>query len=387
MATVALGRSQGLASPRSERSESAPYRHIDISLALATLALAALGVLMVFSATRGPVDDGATGDTSFLSKQALFVGLGIVMMVAISAVDYRLWRRLAPLVYVVSLLVLGLVLSPLGTESKGTQAWFQFGSFQFQPSEVGKVGLIITLGAYLALRNDELRWRHLVVALVLAGAPMALILLQPDLGTALVFMAITTGMLLVGGAQVKHIVLVTIIGLVGVFAILTSDVLAEYQKDRLTSFLDPQSDVRDETYNIDQSQIAIGAGGWGGWGLFNGPQTRSGQVPEQQTDFIFTVVGEELGFMGAAGVLVLYGFILWRIWRIAHLARDQFGMLLCVGVMSMLMFQVFQAVGMTIGIMPVTGIPLPLLSYGGSATIASFVALGLVMSVHMYRFK
>jgi rod shape determining protein RodA len=216
---------------------------------------------------------------------------------------------------------------------------------------------------------------------------MALILLQPDLGTALVFMAITTGMLLVGGAQVKHIVLVTIIGLVGVFAILTSDVLAEYQKDRLTSFLDPQSDVRDETYNIDQSQIAIGAGGWGGWGLFNGPQTRSGQVPEQQTDFIFTVVGEELGFMGAAGVLVLYGFILWRIWRIAHLARDQFGMLLCVGVMSMLMFQVFQAVGMTIGIMPVTGIPLPLLSYGGSATIASFVALGLVMSVHMYRFK
>jgi rod shape determining protein RodA len=389
MASVTLGRTGRtgrIGTAARERSESAPYRHVDVSLLLATLALAGLGVLMVYSATRGPVDEGM-GDTSFLAKQGLFVGLGLAVMVGTAFVDYRFLRRIAPLVYIGTLLVLGLVISPLGTESKGTQAWFQFGSFQFQPSEIGKVGLIVTLGAYLALRNGELRWRHLVVALVIAGVPMSLILLQPDLGTALVFMAITTGMLLVGGAQLKHILLVTVIGVLGVGAILTSDVLDEYQQDRLTSFIDPQSDGQDETYNIEQSQIAIGAGGMWGWGLFNGPQTRSGQVPEQQTDFIFTVVGEELGFAGTAGVLALYGFILWRVWRIAHLARDEFGTLLCVGVMAMLMFQVFQAAGMTVNIMPVTGIPLPLLSYGGSSTIASFVALGMVMSVHMHRFR
>jgi rod shape determining protein RodA len=387
MATIAVGKTSKLPSTRSDRAESAPYRHIDISLAIATLALAVFGLLMVFSATRGPVENGELGDTSFLVKQAAFYGAGIGVMVLVCVLDYRIWRRLAPLVYVGTLVVLALVLSPVGDESKGTQAWFQFGSFQFQPSEVGKVGLIVALGAYLALRNGELRWRHLVVALVIAGVPMALILLQPDLGTALVFMAITTGMLLVGGARPRHILVVTLVGLVGVFVILNSDVLAEYQKDRLTGFVDPKADVQGDTWNQNQSLIAIGAGGVTGQGLFEGPQTRSGQVPEQQTDFIFTVVGEELGFAGAAAVLILYGFILWRLWRIAHLSRDPFGTLLCVGVMAMLMFQVFQSVGMTVGIMPVTGIPLPLMSYGGSSSLASFAALGLAMSVHMHRFK
>jgi rod shape determining protein RodA len=387
MATIAVGKTSKLPSTRSDRAESAPYRHIDISLAIATLALAVFGLLMVFSATRGPVENGELGDTSFLVKQAAFYGAGIGVMVLVCVLDYRIWRRLAPLVYVGTLVVLALVLSPVGDESKGTQAWFQFGSFQFQPSEVGKVGLIVALGAYLALRNGELRWRHLVVALVIAGVPMALILLQPDLGTALVFMAITTGMLLVGGARPRHILVVTLVGLVGVFVILNSDVLAEYQKDRLTGFVDPKADVQGDTWNQNQSLIAIGAGGVTGQGLFEGPQTRSGQVPEQQTDFIFTVVGEELGFAGAAAVLILYGFILWRLWRIAHLSRDPFGTLLCVGVMAMLMSQVFQSVGMTVGIMPVTGIPLPLMSYGGSSSLASFAALGLAMSVHMHRFK
>lgn len=387
MATVALGKTGKLPLARNERSASAPHRHIDVSLVLATLALAAFGLLMVFSATRGPVEDGALGDTSFLVKQAAYFGAGLAVMGAVAIFDYRHWRRLAPLVYIATLLVLGLVLSPLGDESKGTQAWFQFGSFQFQPSEVGKVGLIVALGAYLALRNGELRWRHLVVALMIAGVPMALILLQPDLGTVLVFMAITTGMLLVGGAQPRHILLVTVVGLAGVLFILNSDVLAEYQKDRLTGFTNPQADVQGDTWNQNQSLITVGSGGVTGKGLYNGPQTRSGQVPEQQTDFIFTVVGEELGFVGAAAVLALYGFILWRTWRIAHLSRDPFGTLLCVGVMAMLMFQVFQSVGMTVGIMPVTGIPLPLMSYGGSSSLASFAAFGLVMSVHMHRFK
>lgn len=388
MSSITLGKSTSLPGTRSrERSPASPLRHIDFGLGLAVLALAGLGVLMVYSATRGPVEDGDLGDTSYLLRQVAYVGIGLAVMVLISAVDYRIWRRLAPFVYLGTLVILGLVLSPLGEESKGAQAWFQFGSFQMQPSEFGKVALIVTLAAYLALRKEDLQFRHLVVGLVIAGVPMALILLQPDLGTVLVFVAITLGMLLVGGAQPRHILLVTLIGVGGVFAVLNSDVLAEYQKDRLTGFTNPQADVQGDTWNQNQSLITIGAGGVSGQGLFEGPQTRSGQVPEQETDFIFTVVGEELGFVGAAGVLFLYGYIIWRVWRIAHLARDEFGTLLCVGVMAMLMFQVFQSVGMTVGIMPVTGIPLPLFSFGGSSSLASFVALGLVMSVHMYRFK
>jgi rod shape determining protein RodA len=388
MASLTLPKNTSLPGARSrERSPASPVRHIDLALALAVLAVAAMGILMVYSATRGPVEDGDLGDTSYLVRQAAYVGVGFLVVVGISALDYRVWQRLAPFVYLASILLLGLVLSPLGDESKGAQAWFQFGGFQMQPSEFAKVGLIVTLASYLALRRDDLQFRHLVVGLVISGIPMGLILLQPDLGTALVFVAITLGMLLVGGAQPRHILLVTVIGVAGVFAILNSDVLEEYQKDRLTAFTDPQADVQGDTWNQNQSLITIGAGALRGQGLFEGPQTRSGQVPEQETDFIFTVVGEELGFLGAATVLLLYGFIIWRVWRIAHLARDQFGTLLCVGVMAMLMFQVFQSVGMTVGIMPVTGIPLPLFSFGGSSSLATFAALGLVMSVHMYRFK
>jgi rod shape determining protein RodA len=388
MSSLTLPKSSSFPGSRSrERSPASPIRHIDLALALAVLAVAAMGILMVYSATRGPVEDGDLGDTSYLFRQAAYVGVGFLVVVGISALDYRVWQRLAPFVYLASILLLGLVLSPLGDESKGAQAWFQFGGFQMQPSEFAKVGLIVTLASYLALRRDDLQFRHLVVGLVISGIPMGLILLQPDLGTALVFVAITLGMLLVGGAQPRHILLVTVIGVAGVFAILNSDVLEEYQKDRLTAFTDPQADVQGDTWNQNQSLITIGAGALRGQGLFEGPQTRSGQVPEQETDFIFTVVGEELGFVGAATVLFLYGFIIWRVWRIAHLARDQFGTLLCVGVMAMLMFQVFQSVGMTVGIMPVTGIPLPLFSFGGSSSLATFAALGLVMSVHMYRFK
>jgi rod shape determining protein RodA len=385
--TLGVGRlNPGGGRTTSERAAAAPHRHVDLSLVLTTVALGAMGLLMVYSATRGPGSPEDPVDRSFLARQGAFFAIGAVVMVLMAVVDYRRWSRLAPLVYVATVGILGLVLSPLGDESKGTQAWFQFGTFQLQPSELGKVGLIIVLSAYVALRNGHLRFRHLVVALVIASLPMGLILLQPDLGTALVFVAITTGILLVGGARPRHILLVTVAGLAGVVAILNSDVLAEYQKDRLGAFLDPKADVQGETYNIDQSQIAIGAGGVGGQGLFEGPQTRSGQVPEQQTDFIFTVVGEELGFVGAATVLALFGFLLWRVWRIAHLSRDLFGTLLCVGVLSMFLFQLFQSVGMTTGIMPVTGIPLPLLSYGGSSTLATCAALGLIQSVHMHRF-
>lgn len=378
------------ASPRrsidgSTRDPAAPILHVDWSLVVAVLAIASMGVLMVFSATRGPGGEEPI-DYSYLKRQAMFVGIGIVLATIVAAIDYQRLRDFAVPIYLGSAALLLAVLSPLGTESKGTQAWFQIGPFQLQPSEFAKVATIVGLAAFLASRGPDLRARDLGLALGLAGLPMGLILLQPDLGTVLVFVAITMGMLLVGGAQTRHIVGVTLLGVVAVVIILNSSVLADYQTDRLTTFLDPKADNRGATYNVDQAQIAVGAGGITGSGLFEGRQNRSAAVPEQQTDFIFTVVGEELGFLGGATLLLLFGFVLWRILRAAQLASDPFGSLICVGVLSMFLFQVFQSVGMNTGIMPITGIPFPFMSYGGSSTLTSFIAVGLVLNVHMRRF-
>ncbi|MDZ7732516.1 MAG: rod shape-determining protein RodA [Acidimicrobiia bacterium] len=372
--------------PRS-RDLSSPWLHVDVSLIVAVVAMAGLGVLMVYSATRGPGGPENPVDRTFLERQALFVAIGFAAMAVTALVDYRRIRDFAGPIYVATLVLLVVVLSPLGTESKGVQAWFQLGPFQLQPSEIAKIGVILALAAMVASKGPELRLVDLFRALALTGIPMGLIMLQPDLGTVLVFVAITMGVLLVGGARPRHIIVVTLIGVVGVVGILNSDMLADYQKARLTAFLDPQADVQGETYNVDQAQITVGAGGLTGAGLFNGRQTRSEAVPEQQTDFIFTVVGEELGFIGGAGVLALFGFVIWRIWRAAQLSRDTFGTLLRVGVLSMLLFQIFQNVGMATGIMPITGIPLPFLSYGGSSIVTAFIGIGLVLNVHMRRFS
>jgi rod shape determining protein RodA len=212
-------------------------------------------------------------------------------------------------------------------------------------------------------------------------------MLQPDLGTALVFIAITMGMLLIGGARGRHIVVLTAVGVVVVVGVLNSDLLEDYQRDRLSTFLDAEGeDVQEAGYNLDQSKASIASGRVSGKGLFEGTQTRLGFVPEQHTDFIFTAVGEELGFVGSATVLGLLALLCLRIWRTAQIARDRLGTLICVGVLSMLVFQIFQNVGMTMGIMPITGITLPFMSYGGSSVIASFLAVGLVLNVHMRRF-
>jgi rod shape determining protein RodA len=376
-----------VARPRADRSRrdlSAPWRHVDVVLVVSVAVLAAMGVLMVFSATRGPTDPP---DRSFLVRQALFVTVGAAVMVAATLVDYRRLRDWAWALYGATMLGLLAVLSPLGQQSKGAQAWFGFGSFQVQPAEFAKVVLILTLAAVLAMWAGDIDLRRLGLLLVVAGAPMALILLQPDLGTVLVLVSIVLGMLLVAGLRLRYIVALTLVGLIGVVGILNSNVLKQYQKDRLTAFLDPGRDTQGTTYNVTQSQIAVASGGLTGEGLFDGRQTQLRFVPEQQTDFIFTAVGEELGFAGAATVLGLYGVVMWRIWRTAQLSRDLLGTLLCVGVLSMLAFQVFENVGMAMGIMPVTGIPLPLLSYGGSSTLTTFASLGLVLNVHMRRFR
>jgi rod shape determining protein RodA len=363
----------------------AAWRHVDLVLLMCTAAVSALGALMILSSTRGTDPD--VYDLSFLRRQILFLAVGVVGMVLVTLVDYRRLRDFAWPLYAVGLVLLALVVSPIGTEQRGTQAWFQLGSFQLQPAELAKVTVILAVAALLAGSEVPLQVRRVGLALLLFGVPTALIMVQPDLGTALVFIALAMGMLLIAGARARHVVVLTAVGVIAVVGVLTSDVLETYQRDRLTGFLDQDgTDLQAEAYNLDQSKAAIASGSTSGKGLFEGTQTRLGFVPEQHTDFIFTAVGEELGFVGSATVLGLLALMCLRIWRTAQIARDRLGMLICVGVLSMLVFQIFQNVGMTMGIMPITGITLPFMSYGGSSVIASWLAVGLVLNVHMRRF-
>jgi rod shape determining protein RodA len=359
---------------------------MDVILLGAVLAAAAIGALMIFSSTRGTQPDDT--NASFVARQIVYVAGGLGLMALIAAVDYRRIRDLAPLLYLGIVTLLTLVVSSFGSASKGTQAWFQIGSFQLQPSELAKVVVIVTLASVIAHWHSDLDSRRVLVVLGLAAVPMALIMKQPDLGTALVFVAITLGLLLIGGAPARYLAVLAAAGLTLTIGVFRSDLLEEYQRCRLQTFLDRSAcDATDAGYNVEQSEIAIGAGAVFGQGLFEGTQTRLDIVPEQHTDFIFTAVGEELGFVGAGTLLALFAIIMWRVWRTAQLARDQLGTLICVGVLAMFAFQVFQNVGMTMGIMPVTGIPLPFVSYGGSSTMAAFAAMGLVLSVHMRRFS
>ena len=357
-------------------------RHVDLALPSLAIAVALIGVVMVYSATRGPATEIRPAETFHLVRQARLAGLGVVAMVLASWFGHRRLHRFVPLVYVSMLCVLGAVLV-VGIEVKGARAWFQFGGIQFQPSELGKVVLLLALAAWLA-RDDEPSAPRVVVAVLLVAVPVGLIILQPDLGTVLVYGAIAAGMALVAGVKGRHLFILGLLLVTGLVGVLQSDVLEEYQVRRLLVFVDDESDTT-ASYNLEQAQVAIGNGGLTGRGLFQGTQNNSALVPEQQTDFIFTVVAEETGFVGGAVLLGLFGFLLLRIWRIGQMADDRFGLLISAGVFSMLLFQVFQSVGMATGIMPITGIPFPLVSYGGSSLLTTFVSIGLLQSVHMRR--
>ena len=371
--------------PSIRRSFAVPERfeHVDWILVASTVAVALLGVVMVYSATRGTDDDPTT---YFLQRQAMFVVIGVGLMAAMAAFDYRRLRDWAIPIAGAALFLLFAVLTPLGTESKGIQAWFEVAGFQLQPAELAKLALIIGLAAFLTLEKEDIDGKRLATILGISAVPMALIMLQPDLGTVLVFGVMSLAIVFVAGARPRHFAVLLLIGIIGTIGILNSNVLADYQQDRLTNFANPELNADGSGYNQQQSQTAISAGQLRGQGLFEGTQTGLGFVPEQHTDFIFTVVGEELGFVGGAIVLGLLTVILWRVWRTAQLARDEFGMLVCVGVLAMLTFQVFENIGMTMGIMPVTGIPLPFMSYGGSSILTAFAAIGLVLNVHIHRF-
>ena len=357
-------------------------RHVDLALPLLTVMVALIGVVMVYSATRGPATDLRPAETFHLVRQARLAALGVVAMVAAGWFGHRRLHRFVPLVYLGMLGLLGAVLL-VGAEVKGARAWLQFGGIQFQPSEFGKLVLVLGLAAWLA-RGDEPSAPRVVVAVLLVAAPVGLIILEPDLGTVLVYGAIAAGMALVAGVKGRHLAILGLLLVTGLVGVLQSDVLEEYQVRRLLVFVDDESDTT-ASYNLEQAQVAIGNGGLTGRGLFQGTQNNSALVPEQQTDFIFTVVAEETGFVGGAALLGLVGLLLLRIWRIGQMADDRFGLLISAGVFSMLLFQVFQSVGMATGIMPITGIPFPLVSYGGSSLLTTFVSIGLVQSVHMRR--
>ena len=360
----------------------ASWVHLDVILLLVTAALTLAGIALIYSATRG-IDEDAY-NRFYMERQSLFAVVGTALGVVAAVVDYRRLRSVVWPIYGLTLLALVLVLTPLGATRRETQAWFEIGNYQVQPSEFAKLGLIVVLAHYGARCGGRLSLRQMLTAMGLVGVPILLILLEPDAGTALVFVVITMGVLLVAGARPRHIGAFTVIGLVGMGAILNSDLVKEYQRQRLKSIVDPQGSDGDP-FTLEQAQIAIGNGGLTGQGYGQGTQTRSGLVPAQETDFIFTVVGEETGFLGGVVVLGLLAVLLWRIWRAARVAGDLFGSLLATGVLCMILFQIFQTVAMSVGIMPVIGIPLPLLSYGGSSILTTFMSLGFVLNVSMRR--
>jgi rod shape determining protein RodA len=368
-------------------ARKAPIRHLDLSLLMVSVLLAAYGVVMVYSATLHRQQEAGLDETTFLKRQLAYAMAGVLVLFVMSTFDYRHLKGFSPFIYGGTILGLLLVLTPLGDVQKGASRWIDLGALQMQPSELAKIALIITLSAFLAERIGEIRVRDLVVCLALAALPMFLIFLEPDLGTTMVFVALTAALLLVGGARIRHFLAIGALGLLVVLVAVQAGVLKDYQVQRITAFLDPNPDVRSVGYNLTQSKIAIGSGGLRGKGIGGeNTQTSLDFVPEQHTDFIFTAVGEQLGFVGSATLLGLFAFLLWRAIRIATMARDLFGVLLASGCAALWAFQLFVNIGMTMGIMPITGIPLPFISFGGSSLLTNFAAVGLLMNVHMRRF-
>ncbi|TML43619.1 MAG: rod shape-determining protein RodA [Actinobacteria bacterium] len=362
-------------------------QHLDVVLLGSTVCVALLGVVMVYSATQAKQQVLGVDPHFYLKRQAVFVALGLVAMIFTAAVDYHKFEELGALAYLGVVGGLALVMSPFGSVAKGSQRWFQLGSFQLQPSAFAGVAVILVVATLCCRARRGIDLRRLGVVLFLAGLPMGLVVLQPDLGTALVLGVILLTMLFVAGARGRHLAVLGLLVVFAVAAVVHLGMLKRYQVERLTAFYDQQHTNQQATYNLKQSETAIGAGGPFGRGLFHGTQTNLAYVPEQHTDFIFTAVGEQLGFIGGATLLALFGIIVWRVWRTAQLSRDALGALLCAGVLGMVTVSVFENAGMTMGILPITGIPLPLMSYGGSAVIATLAALGLVMNVGMRRFR
>ncbi|NMM24624.1 MAG: rod shape-determining protein RodA [Phycicoccus sp.] len=353
----------------------------DWGLLIGGLGLSLIGALLVWSATRH--QSGST----YLARHLINTGIGLGLAAAVTRVDFRGLRAYAPWLYLASVAGLVLVLTPVGSTINGSHSWVRLpGGFSIQPSELAKVALCVGLAVILADRGERDQppsHRDVALAWVVAGIPIGLVMLQPDLGSALVLGALAVGVIAVSGAPKRWVFGVLTLLAMGITVALTTPLLSPYQRDRLVAFANPSADPQGIGYQTRQVRIAIGSGGWQGQGLFEGRQTQGGFIPFQQTDFVFSVAGEELGFLGSAGLLLVLGFLVVRALIIAARAKDSFGRLVAIGVACWFTFQVFENVGMNLGIMPVTGLPLPFVSYGGSSMFAGWLALGLVNNAHL----
>ncbi len=356
----------------------------DLFLILPYLALAALGIVMVYTASAPRNELLDLDPAATVRRHVIFVVIGFAVFIASSLIGGRTLRSFSIPFYLASVIALGLVLTPLGRELKGAQRWIQIGPLQLQPSEFAKIAVILALAVLLANAGSNLQWHHIGRSVLLVGLPAILIFRQPDLGTMLVFFFVSVVMLFVGGTTLRQLSFIALAAVVIAVALFQVGAIKEYQIERVTSFLDGGGGD-DADYNQLQSEIAIGSGGFFGKGLFGGTQTNLSFVPEQSTDFIFTAVGEQLGFVGGSIVLGLYAMIVWRLLIAAGNGRERFSQMVAIGVAALLVFHVFVNVGMTLRLIPVTGLPLPFLSAGGTFFIAMSLGLGLAHSVWMRR--
>jgi rod shape determining protein RodA len=365
-------------------------RRLDWPILLAATALSLLGSLLVYSATRNRTELNQGDPYFFLLRHLMNLGIGIALMIATVWLGHRALRNAVPILYGLSVLLALVVLTPLGATINGQRNWLVIGGFSLQPAEFLKVSIILGMAMLLSARVDAgdrpfPDHRTVFQSLCLAAVPIMILLLMPDLGSVLAMVAIILGVLLASGSSNRWVFGLLAAGVVGCVAIWQLHILDEYQINRFAAFANPDLDPSGVGYNTNQARIAIGSGGLTGAGLFHGSQTTGQFVPEQQTDFVFTVAGEELGFVGAGFIIFLLGLLLWRACRIARDSTELYGTIVAAGIVAWFAFQSFENIGMTLGIMPVTGLPLPFVSYGGSSMFAVWVAVGLLQSIKVQR--
>lgn len=375
----------GLGNIRSSPGD--PSRNVDWVLLVTQGVLTVMGCLVVYSASRTRI----TGDPyAFVTRQVVFAIVACVVMAFVMMVDYEWFKERASFLYATTIALLVLLLL-MGLAQPGDRISFDLGPFNFQPAEMAKFTTLLALCAYLSEeRSDEVSYARFVGGLIMVGAPALLIIAQPDLGSASVIITIAMGVLLVAGAKPKYIGLITFLSLATVTAAFVGGFVNQYQTERLRVFFDQSStdpQLKESAYQVRNAIRAVGTGGIWGKGWLEGDLTNQRYVPVMWADFPFAAVGEQFGLVGCAVLLATFIVALMRIWRIATLSRDLLGTFLCAGVFTMLLWQVFQNVGMTLGIMPVTGLPLPFISYGGSSLITYFAMFGIVQSVHMRRMR
>ena len=372
---------------RYRRSATSGFGNFDKLLNFAVVGLLLIGTMLVYAGTREWFRSYGLDPEYYFKRHTLNIIIGGLLAYGTTLIDYRLLRAYTPIVWLAAVFGLIIVLIPgLGSEINGAQAWISLpGGFQLQPAELAKIAIIVGMAMILADRDQSDKDPtdlDVLKALAIAAVPVLLIVAQPDLGTVLIISAAVVGMIGASGAPARWVIGLLLAAIVGVFAAVQTGAVSSYQVARLQSFVDPSADPQATGYQLRQSRITIGSGGLLGKGLFEGPQTNGRFVPEQQTDFIFTVAGEELGFVGCSIILFLYTLFFIRAFAICRRSSDLFGRLVCIGVIAWFAFQTFENIGMTMGLMPMTGVPLPFLSYGGSSMFANLIGVGLLQNVH-----